>query len=169
MKNTTQIAPPNLHSCPQPKSRCRRSLLAAGLTLGLAFLVQSARSVPSYGAAVLADNPVAFWQLNETTGSTQAADSSPNALNGTYGADGVAGATAPQSPYVGFTNGQSALLCTVGDLASAVTIPPLNLNTNAVTIAMWINPSGQSVTFTGLLMNRTSGGDAEGFGFGGSY
>ncbi|HZM06029.1 MAG TPA: LamG-like jellyroll fold domain-containing protein [Candidatus Saccharimonadales bacterium] len=47
MRNRTQIAAPNPYSCPRPKSGCRRRLLAAGLILGLAFLVQSARSQPA--------------------------------------------------------------------------------------------------------------------------
>ena len=47
-------------------------------------------------------------------------------------------------------------------------MPALNLNTNTVTIAMWINPTAGIATYTGLLMNRTSAGDTEGFGFGGS-
>ena len=44
----------------------------------------------------------------------------------------------------------------------------LSLQTNAVTIAMWISPNANQVTYTGLLMNRDSGGDAAGFGFGGT-
>lgn len=47
MKNTKQIVPANPSSCCRRKSGCWRRLLAAGLTLGLAFLFQSARSQPA--------------------------------------------------------------------------------------------------------------------------
>jgi hypothetical protein len=153
-----------------PFTASRAGKLAACLILGVAALSPSARSqAPNYATTALADNPVAFWQLNEATGATQAKDFSPNGLNGTYGATAVIGsAYAPYTPYLGFALNQTALECTVGDLTSAVKLPALNLNTNAVTIAMWINPGATEVTFTGLLMTRTIGGDAAGFGFGGS-
>ena len=145
--------------------------LAACLILGAATLSQAA-SVPSYGAAVLADNPVAFWQLNEASGSTSAIDSGPNALNGTYGADGVGGAVAPQSPpYAGFTNGQTALATSTSDAASVVTLTNLNLNATNVdtTIAMWIEPTGYTPDSGGLLYERTANNsDAAGLGFSGT-
>ena len=138
---------------------------AACLILGSTLLSQSASAASNYAASVLADDPLAFWQLNEASGAPEAFDSSPNAFTATYGADGVAGTTAPQSPYLGFASGQTALLAASGDIASAVTLPPLSLNTNAVTIAMWINPSAAETASAGLLMNR-NGNDAAGFGFG---
>ncbi|MGA2557807.1 MAG: LamG-like jellyroll fold domain-containing protein, partial [Verrucomicrobiota bacterium] len=97
-------------------------------------------------------------------------DFSPNGFNATYGATaGIAGVYGPMSPYNGFLPAdQTALLCTAGDLTSSVTVPYLNLQTNAVTFAMWISPNANEVTYTGLLMNRDSGGDAAGFGFGGT-
>jgi len=171
--NNPTLVPPSRTS--QARSRLlpftasRAGKLAACLILGVAALAPSARSQPTYSAAALADHPVAFWQLNEATGATTAIDSSPNLLNGTYGATASVGVSyAPYSPYTGFAVNQSALACTAGDLTSAVTLPFLDLNTNAVTIAMWINPGATEVTFTGLLMNRSSGGDAAGFGFGGT-
>jgi hypothetical protein len=154
----------------------RRRLLAACFVIGIAAFSQTARSTPTYATAVLADNPVAFWQLNETSdpssGTLPAADSSGMGLNGTYGAtsrNAFNGIVAPQASagYQGFAVGQGALYCGAGDATSPVTLPALNLNTNAVTIAMWINPAGGIGTFTGLLMNRTTG-DTEGFGFGGT-
>ena len=150
--------------------------LAACLILSVSTLSQTARSAESYGAKVLTENPVAFWQLNETsdpsTGILTAVDSSPNGLNGTYGTasqNAFNYIQAPQDPpYAGFTNGQGALRCFASEINSAVTVPALNLNTNAVTIAMWINPADVIGTYTGLLMNRNPAGDAEGFGFGGN-
>ncbi len=173
--NNPRLAPSSRNSQARfrllPFTASRVGKLAACLILGVAALSQSARSQPpSYAASALSNKPVAFWQLNEANGATQAKDSSPNGLNGTYGVDAVLGVFfAPYTPYLGFAINQTALLCTAGDLTSVATIPPLNLNTNAVTIAMWINPTAEvSTGFTGLLMTRTSGGDAAGFGFGGS-
>lgn len=149
--------------------------LAACIALGMAAVSQTARSAPSYSAAVLADSPLAFWQLNDTgdpsSGTLSAADSSGHGYNGLYGTDSqnaFDGILAPQPPaYQGFALNQGALQSAVGDLTSAVTIPPLNLGTNTVTIAMWINPSTSGeVNYTGLLFNRTTAGDAAGFGFG---
>jgi hypothetical protein len=185
---------PSLVPSPQ-ESKTRRRLFVAGLALGLAFLCQTARSQPapdgqdgpaptsgSFGAAVLALDPVAFWQLNETNQVTttapflQAYDYTGNGFNGTYGGDALNGyfliygpqpsATPPS--YPGFALNQGALQCTSNDPISSVSLPPLNLETNTVTIAMWINPQENPINYAGLLMNRTAGGDAAGFGFGGN-
>ena len=147
--------------------------LAACVILGAAVLPQSARAASSYAAAALANNPVAFWQLTETgdpsTGSAPANDSSGNGHNGIYGAtsqNAFNNILSPQPPtFLGFTNGQGALQTTSGDAGTPVSVPFLNLNTNAVTITMWINPAGGVTAATGLLMNR-NGADAAGFGFG---
>ena len=129
----------------------------------------------SYGAAALSNNPAAFWQLNEvndpSTGFLMAYDFSGNGHTGTYGAgakNGFNNILAPQPPtYPGFAVNQGALQTVAGQLNTPVTVPPLNLNTNAVTITMWINPSAGIGTYTGLFMNR-NGSDAAGFGFGGN-
>ena len=130
----------------------------------------------SYGAYALSNNPVAYWQLSETndpsSGQVYAYDLTGNGHNGTYGAgakNGFNNVLSPQPPtYPGFAANQGALQTTAGQINSPVSVPPLNLNTNAVTITMWINPSAGEATYTGLLMNRTAGGDAAGFGFGGN-
>ncbi len=49
-------------------------------------------------------------------------------------------------------------------------VPPLNLNTNTVTVTLWIYPNdplGVIAPSSGLLMNR-NGSDAAGVGFGGT-
>ena len=184
--------PTNLTLVPSSRdSKIRWRLLAAGLTLGLAFLCQTARSQPapdgqdgpapapnSYGAAVLALDPVAFWQLNETnavTATLQAYDYTGHGFNGTYGVDavnlfnGINGPLPTGVPaYPGFADNQGAVLCNTGDVNSSITLPNLNLNTNAVTISIWINPSADIGTFIGLLMFRNATFDAAGLGFGGT-
>lgn len=47
------------------------------------FFAKGAAASSSYDTEVLADSPVGYWRLAETSGTT-AADSSGNALNGTY-------------------------------------------------------------------------------------
>ncbi len=152
----------------------RMGRLAACLILGAAALPQSGHcAAPNYATTVLANNPVAFWQLTETgdpsPGTLQAADASGNGHNGIYGTtsqNGFNGILSPQPPiYQGFTNGQAALQTGASDVNSPVSIPFLNLNTNTVTITMWINPSTGEPASTGLLMNR-NGTDTAGFGFG---
>ena len=127
----------------------------------------------TYGALVLSGNPVALWQLNETndpsTGVLPAYDASGHNLDGVYGQNaqnafnGIAG---PQAPtYPGFAANNPALQ-TIGNLTNSwVNLPPLNLDTNAVTITMWINPVGTVNASAGLLMNRNNN-DAAGFCFG---
>lgn len=151
----------------------RLGRLAVCLLAGAALLPQSARSASTYAGTALSYNPIAFWQFTETTdpssGGVQAADSSGNGHNGSYGTtsqNAFNNILSPQPPtYLGFTNGQGALQTAGGDPNSPVAIPFLNLNTNAVTITMWINPSGSQAVSTGLLMNR-NGGDAAGLCFG---
>lgn len=127
----------------------------------------------SYGALVLSMDPEAYWPLNETndpsTGTLPAYDATGNNLDGLYGVsaqDGFDGVVGPQPPaFPGFATNNTALTSTLSLTNSWVTLPPLNLDTNAVTIAMWINPNGPVSSSAGLLMNR-KGGDAAGFCFG---
>jgi hypothetical protein len=53
---------------------------ASSATIGVAFLAAPA----DYRSTVLADSPVLYWRLGETTGATTAADASPNNRPGTY-------------------------------------------------------------------------------------
>ena len=161
--------------------------LAACLMLGVAALSQSAISQPtpngasSYGVAALADNPVAYWQLDDvgdpSSGTLPAVDYSASGLySGTYGKDSLNyynEVESPQPPdaggfYAGFYDYEGALQTVASKATSVITLPYLNLNTNTVTITMWINPAANEGTYTGLLMNRAVSGDAAGFGFGGS-
>jgi hypothetical protein len=143
-------------------------------TCGLAVLPDPAGpAAGTYGAMVLAQGPVAYWRLNETndpsSGVLPTYDFSGNNFDGVYGSssqnayNGVAG---PQSPaFPGFETNNGALLATIGSTQPWVTVPSLNLNTNAVTITMWINPAGAVAASSGLLMTR-SPSDADGLGFG---
>ena len=149
-------------------------LVSASSTLTV-FPDPAAPASGSYGAMILSLSPAAFWRLNETndpsTGVLPTYDASGHNLDGRYqpnsqnGYDSIAG---PQSPaFPGFETNNTALMTSSGVTNSWVAVTPVNLNTNAVTIAMWINPSGNVNSFAGLFMNR-KGSDAAGFGFGGN-
>ncbi len=168
-----------------PLMASRAGKLAACLALGVAMLSQSARALPSYATTVLSDNPVAFWQLADTTnpnpGPATAVDSTTNGFNGTYGLNAQNAANFIQSPqpggtpaYNGFAANQGALQCANGDLTTAVTLPPLNVFpasgatlTNGESIVMWIEPSAVVTADVGLLFMR-NGTDNAGFGFSGT-
>ncbi len=149
---------------------------ASHLILGITLLSQTALLATNYTNSVLSSNPVAFWELSDTNnasiGTAPAVDATGHGHNGTYGTtsqNAFNGVVGPQPPsYLGFPTNAGALGCTVSDPNSPVTVPPVDLYTNTVTITMWINPSVAETTFTGLFMNRDSISDAAGFGFGGT-
>ena len=119
----------------------------------------------SASAAVKALSPVAYWPLNE-------ANDPSTGLAGVYDAAGTFDGmylTAAQNAYNGivgpqaadgypqFASGQGALQTAYNTDQSWVTTPALNLNTNTVTIGMWIYPNGDQTGPSGLYVNRNSG------------
>jgi hypothetical protein len=118
-------------------------------------------------AAVIAANPVAFYQFNET--GDPATNNSPvfdfsGGFNGTYGTaiqNGSANYNVPgplpADGLTGFSSGNTAARFTLSTLASRVTVNPWNLNTNAVTLTAWINPNGPQNLNEGLVFSRASG------------
>ncbi len=128
----------------------------------------------TYGATILSNNPAAFWPFAETndpsTGILPAYDASGHDLDGLYGVnayDAYNGFLGPQPPAFPTFVANSGTLYSQPQVTNAwVIVPPLNLDTNAVTITMWINPAGNVAASAGLLFNRTIGGDAAGFCFG---
>jgi hypothetical protein len=130
----------------------------------------------TYGADILAQGPVAYWPLNDSTdnpsdGVAPAYDATGHNFDGLYGVnaqDGFNGVQGPEAPaFPGFPSNNAALLTQNGILDEYVTVPALDLDTNTVTITMWVNPSSSELTYSGLFMNR-NGNDAAGFGFGGT-
>jgi len=125
-------------------------------------------TVPSgaYQAAVIADNPFAYYSFSETadpsTNGLVAQDSTGN-FDGTYGVasqngfDGIVGPQTTADGLVGFPNGNTALGLN-GTPASAVTLPAFNLNngvgTNVLTITAWIYPNGQQANAAGIVFCR---------------
>ena len=74
-----------------------------------------------------------------------------------------------QSYYPGFDKTNLSVGLRSGVTNSFVSIPPLDLNTDSVTITMWVNFQNPPLlaSWTGLLMWRNGSNDAAGFGFGG--
>ena len=97
------------------------------------------------GAAATDPIPVAEWKLDETVGTV--ATDSRGSYNGTYNsvALGRPGAT-PTTGYSAAFNGTNA----------DITVPPLNLNSNVVTITGWLNPNGYQNAGTGIFYNRAN-------------
>jgi hypothetical protein len=124
----------------------------------------------AYSTNVLALNPVAYWPFNETANadatanvSTLAAyDASVNQHDGLYlylaynFYNGIVGPQ-PTDGYPQFTAGQGALSPLNNVANTWVTAPALNLNTNTVTMLMWVNPAGPQVDYTSLLFTYSPG------------
>ena len=163
-------------SCPQVMSAIITPPSRTGRKAGVSFFVTfvcslcallvapSAYAQSAYQTNVLALSPVAYWRLNETInpnpGPVAAVDATGHGYNGTYGvnstdaAQGNLGPTPPTFP--GFESNNGSLGTVNGQNNSSVTVPALNLNTNAVTISMWIYPLGNQVAGTGLFFWRGS-------------
>jgi hypothetical protein len=119
----------------------------------------------SAGLAVKSLSPVAYWPLNETndpsTGLAGVYDAA-GTFDGAYMAaaqnsfNGILGVQ-PADGFPMFVTNQGALKSTGNTDQSWVTTPPLNLNTNTVTIGMWIYPDGVQPSSVGLFVNRNSG------------
>jgi len=136
------------------------------MVLCVASFTQTACAI-SYREAVLAMNPHAFWELNETNdpspGNVLAYDSAGGGYHAVYGATSQNAYNyiyGPQPPtYQGFETNQGAFYCDGSAFSSAVTLPALNLSSTVVdtTIIMWINPSAQPPTDAGLFFDRSGG------------
>jgi hypothetical protein len=124
----------------------------AGLVCAVAPVETVSAQGSSYASNVLSLNPVAYWRLNDQTnpnpGPAYAADASTNGLTGEYGVGtfdqgtpglDIFGPTPPNFP--GFETNNGALETFLNKQYAFVTVPALNLNTNTVTIYMWVFPT----------------------------
>jgi hypothetical protein len=113
----------------------------------------------AYAASVIdltASNLVAYWRFNETSGTT--AYDYWGGFNGVYGAElenGAQGINGPlPPPFPGFESTNYAMYPFFDQANSYVTVPALNVNTNALTIIAWINPSGGIADAAGIFFCR---------------
>jgi autotransporter-associated beta strand protein len=102
-------------------------------------------NVAVIGSASATPIPVAEWKLNETSGST--AIDSRGGNDGTY--ENVALGQPGATPDLGYSAGFD------GTNAS-VALPPLDLDSNVVTIAAWIKPIGTQSASAGIFFNRAN-------------
>jgi hypothetical protein len=127
----------------------------------------------SYESAVLANDPLLYWKLDETNdpsaGGVIAYDY-VNGINGVYqtgaqnGFDGIQG---PRPPvYSGFLSNNWAMGTLSNTANSYMTASYGTAVASNLTYAMWIKPYTNVQTFAGLLIDR--GGAGEGLGFGGT-
>ena len=105
------------------------------------------------GNLALTPPPVAQWKLDETAGTN--AEDSVDSFDGLYNNVilGQPGAT-PDTGYAASFNGTSA----------NITLPPINLNSNVLTITAWVNRNGTQNAWSGILFGR--GTTADGLHFG---
>jgi hypothetical protein len=116
-------------------------------------------SITQYATQVMADSPLYYWRFNETNHSPIAYEYY-NRLDATYGTNttnGVSGV--PDPSFYGFetTNNGVAMNNKVSTFSAGyVTAPPLNLNTNEVTIVAWLYPFAHIATPAGLIYSSES-------------
>jgi len=106
-----------------------------------------------FAATVVDDGPLGYWPMTESSGST--AFDAWGGRDGhleTGATPGTVGLAAPA--YAGFSSTN-----TVYRLASggSVTVPPIHLNKNTMTIVTWINPSIVEPDFAGIVFTRGAG------------
>ena len=121
--------------------------------IGIGELDRAALPPPAT-AQILANNPLGYWRLNETTGPT-VFDSAEN-FNGTgeggltFGVPGVTNA-----PFTGFESGNLAAQFNGTD--SDVSIPAFNVTTTNFTITGWIKCNGAQISWSGVVFGRSGG------------
>jgi hypothetical protein len=123
-----------------------------------------------YENAVIAANPVAYWRLNEIANpaTNPPAYDYAGGLAGTYGTNAQNGFTniagpLPSDGFPGLESTNKALQLTANTAQSWVTIPALNLNTNALTFTFWVYPFSDTLqNYTGLIYTRRGSTTAAG-------
>ena len=98
----------------------------------------------SYAAAVLAQNPLAYWRFDESEGTT--AYDYAGGFNGTYNSNQTLGAA-------GALQGDPDTAVTFGG-SSYVAVSGMNFSSSAVTMLAWIKPDGAINNFTGIMFDR---------------
>jgi Concanavalin A-like lectin/glucanases superfamily/Bacterial Ig domain/Immunoglobulin domain len=122
----------------------------------------------NYAYAISTNNAVDYWRLNETSGSPMVYDVGPGGKDGIVGANLALGASGPQSPdFPAFEADNACMQSASGTANDFVTAPPLNLNTNTVTLLAWLYPTANQSAGAGLMLDRQGGsGPATGLAYG---
>lgn len=141
----------------------------AGSTTSSVVTVSILTPSEPYETSVVALNPYAFYQLNETQdpattfGGAGVFDNA-NSFNGIYGAAvqngnanyNIAGPQPTSDGLPGFAPANAAAFFVNNIANSVLTLPSLGLNTNTVTIATWIKPNTPEAANTGIFFCRGS-------------
>jgi hypothetical protein len=140
---------------------------AGSVTSSVATLSVITPTPGGYEAGVIANNPIAYYRLNETNGTT--AFDYWGGHPGTYGSASLFNVPGPQPPaYIGFEANNTANQSASGNAASGVTNNFGTLNTNMASFTMWLYPTAAQDNFTGLEQNR-GGSNPGGFGYTSGY
>ena len=116
---------------------------------------------PGYAAQILADNPVAYYRLNEPLYTAPDPTTLPVATNsgsyasvadGAYGAGSVSGVSGV--PFSGFPTGNRAVHFNAR--AGSIAIPPQGLTTDTVTFTGWLKRQGNQ-SLGALIFQRNMG------------
>jgi hypothetical protein len=108
----------------------------------------------NYPSVVLAKRPLAYWRLGEA-GNPSAANLGTlgGALNGQYVFSAHPGQAGPKPPpFPGFE--ATNLACGFDGTNGSVSLPPMNLDTNTVTITAWILANAIQTNNTGIVFCR---------------
>lgn len=110
----------------------------------------------AYEAAMTNLNPVGYWRFNEASGAPYAFDYW-GGFTAAYGSAAVNGQAGPQAPaFAGFETNNDGVQ-TAAVVNSWVMIPPLQLNTNTVTITAWIYPTASEQGSAAIVYCRGGG------------
>ncbi|MBU6410912.1 MAG: hypothetical protein KGR98_11060, partial [Verrucomicrobia bacterium] len=113
-----------------------------------------------YASTIVADNPLAYYPLNEPSGSMVAHDVY-NAHDGTNAGAAIFGVPGvPNPPFLGFSATNTALQTSTNSAGSWVSAPFGSLGLSNVTFSAWIYPMGTQPNWAGIIMSR--GGGASG-------
>jgi hypothetical protein len=110
-----------------------------------------------YAGQILAHNPPGYWRLDDALTPPVATNSSgETGLDGLYlnWSTTVPGALPPAYPGLDTANRALDVFGTNGQ----VSIPPLNLNTNTVTLECWLKRRGDQADGAGLVTHRNADG-----------
>lgn len=126
----------------------------------------------SYPEKIATNSPYAYWRLNEssdTSTSYTPAYDYVGGFNGTYGnaaLNGLSGVVGPRpAGFPGFEAGNNAMQSGRLVPRSWIVAPPLNLNTNTVTVCAWIYPTAAQTANTAILAARGTGSDVFSLGY----
>ncbi len=111
----------------------------------------------NYATAILKDQPIGYWRLNEAPNVHPVATNQGTlgaAGNGNYTFGAVPGQAGPShTMFPGFPAGNSAV--TLNGTNGYVSLPGLNLNTNEITISAWVYSNGTQSTNAGIVFTYT--------------